>query len=120
MSPAHKNAVDSLLKRLQHMMGRHAPGTHDPDDPHICRILHTTDPSQVSSGVRSPGAQKSDDLGFKMCVAHWFLSLSKLSSFFLQQAAPICTKSCSGLYPRRLALWDGQAEAQFPHPLHKI
>src|SRR3989339_1329172 len=75
MSAAHENAVHPLLECPQHMMGRHAPGTHDADDPDICRVLHTTDPSQVSSGVCSPGAQKTDDMGFKLCVVHLFLSL---------------------------------------------
>ncbi len=52
------------------MMGRHAPGTHDPDNTDICRVLHTTDPSQVSSGIRSPGTQKTDNMGFKILVVH--------------------------------------------------
>ncbi len=70
MSATHKNTVNSLLKGTQHMMGRHAPGTHDPDNTDICRVLHTTDPSQVSSGIRSPGTQKTDDVGFKVLVVH--------------------------------------------------
>lgn len=70
MSATHKNAVNALLKGPEHMVGRDAPGTHDPDGTDIGRILHTTDPGQVSSGIRSPGAQKTDDMGFKIHVAH--------------------------------------------------
>ena len=110
MSAAHENAVHPLLECPQHMVGRHAPGTHDADDPDICRVLHTTDPSQVSSGVCSPGAQKTDDMGLKMCVVHSFLSLYIITvSLFLilyqassvpafsfphpAHAAPICARS---------------------------
>ena len=75
VSAAYENAIHTLLKCPQHMMGGHAPGTHDTDDPDICRVLHTTDPSQVSSGIRSPGAQKTDDMGLKISVVHSFLSL---------------------------------------------
>jgi len=70
MSATHKNAVHSLLKRSQHMMGGHATGTHDPYHPDICRILHSTNPSQVSSGIRSPGAEKSNDMGLKFRITH--------------------------------------------------
>ena len=70
MSPAHKNAVRPLLKRFEHVMGGYAPGACDPDDTHIGRVLHTTDPSQVSSGIRSPVAQECDDKRFELRVAH--------------------------------------------------
>jgi hypothetical protein len=108
MSAAHENAVHPLLECPQHMVGRHAPGAHDTDDPDICRVLHTTDPSQVSSGVCSPGAQKTDDMGFKLCVVHLFLSLYMLTVslfvFYIRpeyfrhfprtaQAAPIWARS---------------------------
>lgn len=70
VSAAHKNAVNPLLKTAQQMMGRHAPRAHDPDDTDICRVLHTTDPSQVSSGICSPGTQKTDNMGFEIGVVH--------------------------------------------------
>lgn len=56
MSPAHKNAVKALLKSKQNVVGRHASGAHYPHYANIRRVLQTTDPSQVSSGIRSPGA----------------------------------------------------------------
>ena len=56
-------------------MGRNTPGAHDPDNTDICRVLHTTDPSQVSSGICSPGAQKTYDMGLKIIVAHLLYSL---------------------------------------------
>ncbi len=77
MSAAHKNTVGTLLKRSENMMRRHAAGARDPNSPDICRILHTTDPSQVSSGICSPGAEKCDDMGFEFGIAHWCLSLSE-------------------------------------------
>jgi len=70
MSAAHKDAVDTLLECPEHMMGRHATGTHDAYDPDICRILHTTDPSQVSSSIRSPGTEEGDDMGLKFRITH--------------------------------------------------
>ena len=33
-------------------------------------------------------------------------------------ATRIWASSCSGLYPLRTALWEGQVAAQLPHPLH--
>jgi len=75
MSATDKNAVNPLLKGPEHMMRGNAPRAHHPDNPDVGRILHTTDPSQVSSGVRSPGAQKADDGGFKFLVAHGYFSL---------------------------------------------
>ncbi len=120
MSATHKNTVDTLLKRSENMMGRHATGARDPNNPDICRILHTTDPSQVSSGIRSPGAKKCDDMGFEFGIAHLCLSLSEYFLLTPHQAAQIWANRCSGLYPPSRALWEGQAEAQFPQPLHKI
>ena len=73
MSAAHKDAVNPLLKGPEHVVGRNTARTHHPDDPDIGRILHTTDPSQVSSRVRSPGAKKSNDMRFEL-FAHWLLS----------------------------------------------
>ncbi len=59
MSPADKNAVHSLLKGSQDMVRRHAGGTHNAYGPDIFRILQSTDPSQVSSSVSSPRANKA-------------------------------------------------------------
>ncbi len=71
MSAAHKDTVHPLLKGPEHMVRRNASRTHDPDNTNICRVLHTTDPSQVSSGVCSPGAQKAYDIGFKILITHY-------------------------------------------------
>ncbi len=73
MSATHKDPVNPLLKGAQYMVGRNAPGAHHPDNPDICRILHTTDPSQVSSGIRSPGTQKANDIGFEILITHVFI-----------------------------------------------
>ena len=70
VSPAHKDTVHSLLKCKQDMMRRHTGGTHYPNSTDISGILQTTDPSQVSSGVCSPRAQKADNLRFKIGVGH--------------------------------------------------
>ena len=71
-SASHKDAVGPCLQGLQHVMGRYRPGTHNPNDPDRRRILHSTDPSQVSGGISSPGAQKSNDLGLKI-LSHYLL-----------------------------------------------
>jgi len=70
-SARHKDAVRPCLQGLQHVVGRYRPGTHDPNDPDRRRILHSTDPSQVSGSISSPGAQKSDDLRFEI-LCHFF------------------------------------------------
>ena len=103
------------------MVPGNASRAHYPDDTDIGRVLHTTNPSQVSSGVRSPGAQKADDIGFKILITHYdnpyiyskkynFLAkmdLGQAASLAqaarLAQAAPICASSCSGLYPANSA-----------------
>ena len=71
-SASHKDAVGPCLQGLQHVMGRYRPGTHNPNDPDRRRILHSTDPSQVSGSISSPGAQKSNDLGLKI-FSHYLL-----------------------------------------------
>jgi hypothetical protein len=65
-SAGHKDAVSPCLQGLQDIVGRYRPGTHDPNDPDRRRILHSTDPSQVSGSISSPGAQKSNDLRSKL------------------------------------------------------
>jgi len=70
VSAADENTIDPLLEGKKDMVRRNTATTHYPDGSDICRILQTTDPSQVSSGVCSPGAQKTDDLGLKNVVAH--------------------------------------------------
>jgi hypothetical protein len=70
MSATHENTVNSLLKSQQKMMGRHAGRTHHPDNPDVCGVLQSTDPSQVSSRVRSPGTQKAKYSWLKLFVAH--------------------------------------------------
>ena len=69
-SSTHKDSVDPLLEGAEYVMRRHTGGTHHPDDPNIGRILNTTDPSQVSSGVCSPRAEEAQHLRFEPVVAH--------------------------------------------------
>jgi hypothetical protein len=52
-------------------MGGYRTGAHDPDDSYGRGILHSTDPSQVSGGISSPGAQKSNDLRSEI-LCHFF------------------------------------------------
>ncbi len=56
VSAADEHPVDSTLKCKQNMVRRNGTTAHYPDGTYIRRVLQTTDPSQVSSGVRSPGA----------------------------------------------------------------
>ncbi len=70
VSPTDVDTVYALLKRPQDMVRGYARGTHHSDDPDIRRVLHTTDPSQVSSGVCSPGTEKTQYLGFKPAFTH--------------------------------------------------
>jgi hypothetical protein len=70
-SAANKNPIDSALKSKKNMMRRYTATTHHPDRTNIRRVLQTTDPSQVSSCVCSPGAQKTNDFGLKNVVTHF-------------------------------------------------
>jgi hypothetical protein len=75
-SASHKDAVGPCLQGLQDIEGGYRPGTHDPNDPDRRRILHSTDPSQVSGSISSPGTQKSNDLGSKL-LCHHLLAMRK-------------------------------------------
>ena len=75
VSPAHEYTVHPLLKSTQDMVRRNTGGTHDPNGTDVRRILQSTNPSQVSSGVRSPCAEKADDLRFKIGVTHIYSPL---------------------------------------------
>lgn len=81
MSAADKHPVDPLLKGEQDMMRRHTTTAHYPDGANIRRVLQTTDPSQVSSGVRSPGAEEADDFRFKGVVGHGLRSCGWLNDW---------------------------------------
>jgi len=65
-SASNEDAIRSRLKRLQDVMGRYRPCTHDPDRPDGGRVLHSTDPSQVSCSISSPGAQEGNHLRLKI------------------------------------------------------
>jgi hypothetical protein len=54
-SAGDKDAICPCLQGLQDIMRGDRPGTHDPNDPDRRRILHSTDPSQVSGRIGSPG-----------------------------------------------------------------
>ena len=56
VSAADEHTVDSTLKCKQYMVRRNGTTAHYPDGANVRRVLQTTDPSQVSSGVCSPGA----------------------------------------------------------------
>jgi len=74
VSPTHKNAVRPFLQTFQNILGRYGSCTHDPDRSDTRRILHSTDPSQVSGCVASPCAQKGDDGRFEI-IGHDHVSL---------------------------------------------
>jgi hypothetical protein len=77
VSAADKDAVHPLLECEQDVMGGDTATAHDPNHTDVGRVLQTTDPSQVSSGIRSPGAEEADDFRFEILGAH------KVSFFFL-------------------------------------
>jgi len=70
VSPAHKNAVYPLLEGPQDMVRRHAGRAHHANRSNIARVLQSTNPSQVSSGVCSPRTQKTHDLRLKTVFRH--------------------------------------------------
>jgi hypothetical protein len=65
-------------------MRRYRPGTHHPDDTDRRRILHSTDPSQVSGSISSPGTQESNNLGLKL-VCHALLHKCQSSHEVMNQ-----------------------------------
>lgn len=77
VSAADKDPVHPLLKGEQDVVGRDTATAHDPNHTDVGRVLQPTDPSQVSSRVCSPGAEKADDLWLEILGVH------KVSFFFL-------------------------------------
>jgi hypothetical protein len=69
-SATHENTVHAFLKSTQNMVGGDATRAHHTHHPNVRRVLQTTDPSQVSSGVCSPSTQEAQDLGLEPVVAH--------------------------------------------------
>ena len=87
-SASDKDTVCPSLKRLQHIMRRNGSGAHDPDNPDRRRILHPTDPSQVSGSISSPGAQKSNNFRSKL-LCHSLPHECQMSKFKLQMKLKI-------------------------------
>jgi hypothetical protein len=78
-SAADEYAVHPALKGQKNMVWRNPATAHHPNGTNIRRVLQTTDPSQVSSGICSPGAQEANDLGLKIVVGHFlFLFLREI------------------------------------------
>ena len=69
-SPTHKHAIHAFLKSAQNMVRRDSARAHHSNHPNIGRVLQSTNPSQVSSGVCSPGTQKAQDRGLEPVIAH--------------------------------------------------
>lgn len=70
VSAAHQQAVNTLLEGEQHVVHGDASAAHNPHNPNVGGILKPTDPGQVSSGVGSPGAEETEDLGLEIDLAH--------------------------------------------------
>ena len=78
-SASDKDAIRSHLQCLQDIMWGYRPCAHHPNGSDRRRILHSTDPSQVSRGVCSPCAQKGNDRRSKV-ISHYKLPLPKIAS----------------------------------------
>jgi len=65
MSAAHENTVRSHLEAFQEVLERDRRGTHNPNGPHIGRVLKATDPRQIRTGVSAPVTKKSENTRFK-------------------------------------------------------
>ena len=65
VSPGHEYAVCTLLKCLEDKIGVDPARTHDPNNPHVGRILKTAHPCQISGRIGAPVARKCYDLGIK-------------------------------------------------------
>ncbi len=78
VSPPYKDPVHTLLKSKQDMVRGYTCRTHDSHHPYVGRVLQPTDPSQVSSSVRSPRTEKAHNPGLKIGVTHK-ISLSRSS-----------------------------------------
>jgi hypothetical protein len=78
-SAADEHTIHPALKGQKNVVRRNPTTAHHPNGTNIRRVLQTTDPSQVSSGICSPGAQEADDLGLKIVVGHFlFLFLREI------------------------------------------
>jgi hypothetical protein len=70
VSAAHEQAVHPFLEGEQHVVHGDASAAHHPHNTDVGGILKPTDPGQVSSGVGSPGAEETKDLGLEIGLAH--------------------------------------------------
>jgi len=80
VSAAHEDSVHALLKGAQDVVRGNTGGTHHSYHANVGRILQTTDPSQVSSSICSPGAEETYDLGLNIRRGH-----AKSSLFVFQR-----------------------------------
>ncbi len=113
MTSPHKHPVDTLLKGSQDVVRRHARRTHDANDPNVGRVLHTTDPSQVSSGVCSPSAEKTKHFGFKIAPAHLLSFLSRTEPSFWEKEPSL---SCSSKPNKPPEQTNGRPPPLIPPP----
>jgi hypothetical protein len=65
VSAKYHDTVGSLAEGVHDMLGMNHPRAHDPDYPHIVRILHPGGPCQISSGVGAPIAAECNDFRLK-------------------------------------------------------
>jgi len=65
VSTDHQNAIRTFGQGMDHKIRTDHSRAHHPDDPQIGWVLQTTDPSQVSSSVRSPRTQESKNDRFE-------------------------------------------------------
>jgi hypothetical protein len=70
MSASHQNAITSTFERLNNKQRIHPAGTHNPDSPHVRRMLKSGYPGQIRSGVSAPIAEKRNNFGLSLFHIH--------------------------------------------------
>jgi hypothetical protein len=66
MSAGYQSAVTSIFQCLNDKNRIDPARTHDPDGPHIGRMLKPGNSGQIRARIRTPVTQECNDFGFKI------------------------------------------------------
>ena len=62
VSAGDEDPIGTSFKPLEDKIGVDPAGAHDPDNPHVGRVLETADPGQVGSRIGAPITGKGENL----------------------------------------------------------
>ncbi len=81
VSPAHKDAIRSIDKPIHEEDWVNTACAHDPDYPHVGRVLKPCHPCSIGRCITTPVAEETEDARFVFSVCHPLL-VALYSSFY--------------------------------------